>query len=67
MFFTNKKIYKNGDNYYAMVHPPYTPINRFLEIHPHYALWTPVKKFWFMWIRNGEDFYLDTNGFEPLL
>lgn len=65
MFFTNRKIYKNGAEYYAMLKPPGHLKHDNLKYYSH---WLPVKKFLFVWIKNRKykDFLLDIYGFEKI-
>jgi hypothetical protein len=63
-------VYKYGTHgikletsYYKMLKKPGETKIRGYE---HYALWLPVKKFLCFWIRRGEPFYLDMEGFEKI-
>lgn len=57
-------IYTNSNQYYKMLRPVGSCSRRDYE---QYALWMPVKRFLgVFWIRNGQNFWLDIDGFIPL-
>jgi hypothetical protein len=59
------KVFKNGDSYYRMIKPVGSWSRQGCQ---HYALWRPVRKllWFFVRIRSKEDFWLDTEGFQPI-
>jgi hypothetical protein len=58
------KIYKYGVGYYRMLQSVGSNKTKGYE---HYALWQPVRRFLFWWIRTGKpDFWLDMYGFEEV-
>ena len=55
-----RNLYKNGDRYYRMIEPVGTWKRKGCE---HYALWKPIRRFLWFWIRRSDNFWLDMAGF----
>jgi hypothetical protein len=57
------KIYINDGKFYKMIKPVGSWRRKGCT---HYALFQPIKKFWWFWVNDGEQFWLDLYGFEEV-